>query len=262
MECITKDSIFEDGLNANAKMLDANKISISKSKSMNGGINLPSEEDRESSGIGTSVSLSGASSLGESMFHINVSQVKDSVSKDSMQSVSLESSSAQNDSLKSTSSQNGSLKSASPQGDSSESFSSVSDSSNHLVSSSSKTVALLEERTILNSVGLSDAAQQLTAREFKELAGYTGFSFGDNFSLIDHAWYADRKAVVRLSIPNAMQKELQEYIIHPCIIDACMQARIPIKLKDVNAKKIPVGKYSYETRKDLCKKDVSFLPFQ
>ena len=249
MECITKDSIFEDGLNANAKMLDANEISISKSKSMNGAIYLSSEEDTESSGIGTSVSLSGASSLGESMFHINASRMKDSSSKDSMQSASSESSSSQNDSLKS----------ASLQGDSSESFSSLSDSSNHLVSSSSKTVALLEERTILNSVGLSDAAQQLTAREFKELAGYTGFSFGDNFSLIDHAWYADRKAVVRLSIPNAMQKKLQEYIIHPCIIDACMQARIPIKLKDADAKKIPVGKYSYKTRKDLCNNGVTFL---
>lgn len=257
VECIVKDAVFDDGLIGKVKGLDVNEISISKSKSMNGTIYPSSEDEKESSGIGSSVSLSGASSLGESMFHIRVSQTKDSSSKDSMQSASSgsdvsKSPSSQSGSMKSSSSQNDSLKSASSQADSLESFSTLSDSSNHLVPNSSKTVARLEERAILNSVGFSDATPQLTAREFKELAAHTGFLFGDNFNLIDHAWYTENKSVVRLRIPDSIQNELQKYIIHPCIIDACMQARIPIPLKDPNAKKIPIGKCSYKTRAYFC----------
>ena len=195
-----------------------------------------------SSGVGTSGSVSPSSSLGEGIHQLS-KPLKESKLKDSLKKVSLQSdrSLSHSDSTRNLqsmilndSSQNDSLDSA---------FTSAHTSSNNLlVSSLPQTETHIEDLRVLKSVGLSDNAEELTAGEFHELALDTGFTFGETFSLIERAWHTEKKGIVRLSIPNSIEKELGKYIIHPCIIDACMQARIPLGEKVGTIKKLPVGK--------------------
>ena len=196
-----------------------------------------------SSGVGTSASVSPSSSLGEGIHQVS-KPLKESKLKDSLQKASLQSdcSLSQNDSTRNSQSlilndslKNDSLDSA---------FTSAHTSSNDLlVSSLPQTNPHIEDLRVLKSVGLSDNAEELTADEFHVLALDTGFTFGETFSLIERAWHTEKKGIVRLSLPNSIEKELGKYIIHPCIIDACMQARIPLGKKGATTiKKLPVGK--------------------
>ena len=84
--------------------------------------------------------------------------------------------------------------------------------------------------------------EELTGEEFKELADKTGFDFGESFRLISHAWRDEDRALVQLSITEPVRKSIKGYIVHPCIIDACLQACIAIKsLSKETRQVIPIG---------------------
>ena len=106
-----------------------------------------------------------------------------------------------------------------------------------------KALALAEDEIVLRAVGIPDDSKQITRSEFKELTANTGFQFGERFSLIEHAWSTENKALVRLSIPLSIEKEMHNYIVHPCIIDACLQSCIALGATDHDRQVIPIGMY-------------------
>ncbi len=103
-----------------------------------------------------------------------------------------------------------------------------------------------DDRVVLDKIGLQ-YEKQLSTDEFKKLAAETGFEFGDNFSLIEHAWSSEKKALTKLKLSKDVKNTLSNYIIHPCIIDACLQSCIAIGSLDPNRKVIPMGKWRLET---------------
>ena len=188
--------------------------------------------------------VSPSSSLGEEIHQASKS-LKESKLLHSIQKASSQSNSSFSQSNSIGNSQS-LIQIDSAQSDSSDSVSaSAHGSFNNLHTASlSKTETYINDLKVLESVGLPDDAEELTAEEFHELALDTGFNFGETFSLIERAWHTKKKGVVRLSIPNSIEKELDKYIIHPCIIDACMQTRIPLGKRGNTIKKLPVGKCS------------------
>ena len=100
-----------------------------------------------------------------------------------------------------------------------------------------------EDDVLLRILGFDREVKELDAKAFKELASKSGFQFGECFSLIDHAWSAENKALVRLQIPKTVTNELPLYAMHPCIIDAALQTCIAIGSTDPDRNVIPIGKF-------------------
>ena len=104
-----------------------------------------------------------------------------------------------------------------------------------------KVLPVSEDRFLLTSLNFGKIDQEFNAEAFKDLAGKSGFQFGECFSLIEYAWSAKSKALVRMAIPNAIAEELSMYVIHPCIIDASLQTCIAIGSTDPERNVIPIG---------------------
>lgn len=102
---------------------------------------------------------------------------------------------------------------------------------------------LPEDNALLKNLDFKNVTKELDARAFKELAAKSGFQFGDCFSLIERAWSGENQALVRLRIPKAIEGELSLYVMHPCIIDACLQSCIAIGSTDPDRNVIPVGTF-------------------
>ncbi len=98
-----------------------------------------------------------------------------------------------------------------------------------------------EDSFVLNKLAF-DYDKHLSRSEFKDLAAKTGFSFGETFSLIQQAWSTEKRALTRLELNEAIYKTLDNYIVHPCIIDACLQSCIAIGSNDPERQVIPIGK--------------------
>ncbi len=79
---------------------------------------------------------------------------------------------------------------------------------------------------------------------YEEFTAQRTFLFGEKFSLIDCSWTDGRNALARLKLPPWLQNELHQYVIHPSIIDACLQTRAVIEVKKTVAARriIPTGK--------------------
>ena len=101
--------------------------------------------------------------------------------------------------------------------------------------------SLPENDALLKSLNFDKNYRELDAGDFKELASKSGFQFGECFSLIEYAWSAKTKALVRIKIPKAIFEELSMYVIHPCIIDASLQSCIAIGSTDPERNVIPIG---------------------
>ena len=106
-------------------------------------------------------------------------------------------------------------------------------------------VEIPEDRVIMSKLNFGPDYEVLSSEQFKDLALQTGFDFGESFSLIEKAWSADSKALVRLKLPPALMTELDKFVVCPCIIDACLQACIAIGSKDQTRQVIPVGAYFF-----------------
>ena len=94
---------------------------------------------------------------------------------------------------------------------------------------------------LLKALNFGHKDKELDSEAFKELASKSGFQFGECFSLIEHAWSAENKALVRIKVPKSIYEELSLYVIHPCIIDASLQSCIAIGSTDPNRNVIPIG---------------------
>ena len=98
-----------------------------------------------------------------------------------------------------------------------------------------------EDDFVLKALGIENVEKVLSAKSFKDLAGKSGFQFGECFSLIEKAWSCKNSAVVRLQLPKKIKEELGLYVMHPCIIDACLQSCIAMGSNDPERDVIPIG---------------------
>ena len=67
---------------------------------------------------------------------------------------------------------------------------------------------------------------RLPMERFKEITEKYGFSYGPNFWIIKQIWQRDNEGVCLVDISGspAIQKEAGDYVIHPSIIDTCLQS--------------------------------------
>ncbi|WP_414581134.1 SDR family NAD(P)-dependent oxidoreductase [Scytonema sp. PCC 10023] len=58
--------------------------------------------------------------------------------------------------------------------------------------------------------------------QFQEM----GLEYGPNFQGIQQLWYAGSEAYARLKVPEALEKQIKDYQLHPALLDACFQVII------------------------------------
>ena len=76
---------------------------------------------------------------------------------------------------------------------------------------------------------LNDVIRSMTEvpiGRLKQLTQKYGFDFGKSFSLIKRTWYCDNNGLALVDIGDSplVQAETKDFIIHPSIIDACLQS--------------------------------------
>ena len=78
---------------------------------------------------------------------------------------------------------------------------------------------------------------------FREISEKFGFNYGPTFSIIKKIWQCGNEGLCLVDISGlpAIQAETKSYVVHPCILDACLQSCF-----------IPVGNTVFE--------DTSFVP--
>ena len=76
---------------------------------------------------------------------------------------------------------------------------------------------------------------------FREITKKYGFNYGPNFSIIKDAWMCDNEgiALIDISGSNEILSEFGRYVIHPSILDACLQSCfIPLRSSASQGKSI------------------------
>ncbi|MBW4632289.1 MAG: SDR family NAD(P)-dependent oxidoreductase [Iphinoe sp. HA4291-MV1] len=58
--------------------------------------------------------------------------------------------------------------------------------------------------------------------QFQEM----GLEYGPNFQGIEQLWCAGSEAIARLLLPEALEKQVKDYQLHPALLDACFQVII------------------------------------
>lgn len=68
--------------------------------------------------------------------------------------------------------------------------------------------------------------EQMPVEGFKRLTEKFGFNYGSKFSLIKQIWHRDNEGFCLIDISESptIQNESSAYVLHPCIIDACLQS--------------------------------------
>ena len=86
---------------------------------------------------------------------------------------------------------------------------------------------------------------KVTTQRFSETSKKLGFNYGPAFSLIKEIWQRDNEGLCLIDISGlpAIQAEAESYVVHPCILDACLQSSfIPIgNLLTEDTSLVPVG---------------------
>ena len=67
---------------------------------------------------------------------------------------------------------------------------------------------------------------RMSMESFRDIREKCGFNYGPNFSIIKDAWRCDNEgiALIDISGSNRILSEIERYLIHPSIIDACLQS--------------------------------------
>ena len=114
------------------------------------------------------------------------------------------------------------------------------------VSGSAEAKSILQDFTLLQKTGLTES-DWISHEELIEYEKSTDFSFGDRFDLIVASWGNTEIGLARFKLLEDLITESKHYIIHPCIIDACLQTKVCIDLKKTAlnhpiAPHLPIGK--------------------
>ena len=103
----------------------------------------------------------------------------------------------------------------------------------------------VEEDIMLTMTGLSHQ-DKIDLKQLDEFNKSIGFFFGERFSLTEASWANTNMALTKLKLSNDLKAEISSYILHPCIIDACLQTKLCLELqKSISSgsppPSIPVG---------------------
>ena len=102
---------------------------------------------------------------------------------------------------------------------------------------------------------------KMTTERFSETSKKLGFNYGPTFSIIKEIWQRDNEGLCLIDITElpAIQAEAQSYVVHPCILDACLQSSfipigdlltegtslVPVGFKSVTLRDVPTTKQLY-----------------
>ena len=66
----------------------------------------------------------------------------------------------------------------------------------------------------------------MTVERFREITEKLGFNYGTTFSVIKEIWQRDNEGLCLIDISGLpkIQTEAKDYVVHPCVIDACLQS--------------------------------------
>ena len=92
---------------------------------------------------------------------------------------------------------------------------------------------------------LMEDMERMPNEKFRELTEKFGFNYGPSFSIIKDIWKGDNEGLCLIDIAEAhnIQDETESYIVHPSILDACLQSCfVPLGSSTIDDKSIvPVG---------------------
>jgi len=64
---------------------------------------------------------------------------------------------------------------------------------------------------------------QFTAEEFYQTLQLHSLEYGPGFRGIQHVWTKDNESLGRISLPESLRYDIDNYQIHPALLDACLQ---------------------------------------
>lgn len=107
------------------------------------------------------------------------------------------------------------------------------------------------EDIMLKGTGLSHE-DRIDLEKLNEFTKSIGFLYGERFSITEASWAKNNVALTRLRLSSDLKTESASYVLHPCIIDACLQMKICLdmcrSISDSSSKppvpSIPIGKLS------------------
>ena len=86
---------------------------------------------------------------------------------------------------------------------------------------------------------------KMPMEQFREITEKFGFNYGPTYSVIKQIWQCNNEGLCLVDISESLdiQEEAADYVIHPCILDACLQSCfVPLGISLTNDKSIvPVG---------------------
>ena len=95
--------------------------------------------------------------------------------------------------------------------------------------------------------------------QLKEITEKYGFKYGPNFRIIKQIWRGENEGLCLVDISGspAIQKEVGDYVIHPSILDACLQSCfVPLGNLETDTSVVPVGFKSISLSKMPCAKQL------
>jgi len=102
--------------------------------------------------------------------------------------------------------------------------------------------------------------KSMPIEQFKEITERYGFNYGPNFWIIKHIWQGDNEGLCLVDISGspAIQKEAGDYVIHPSILDTCLQSCfVPLgNLETEDTSIVPVGFKSISLSNMPCTKQL------
>ena len=67
---------------------------------------------------------------------------------------------------------------------------------------------------------------KMSMERFREISEKLGFNYGPAFSIIKEIWQRDNEGLCLIDISESptIEEEAEGYVVHPCILDACLQS--------------------------------------
>jgi len=99
---------------------------------------------------------------------------------------------------------------------------------------------------------------KMTTGRFRERSEKVGLNYGPTFSINKEIWQRDNEEIYLIDIRGlpAIQAEVESYLVHPCILDACLQSCfipivtedsffVPVGFKSIMLRNVPSTKQLY-----------------